>query len=185
MASVRERLLDAAWEAAVAGTWHGVPMADLSARAGVSRQTLYNEFGSKDGLAAALAMREAERLLAGVGATMTNRPDPAAAVAAAVDWSLAEAASNPLVKAALIDDAGGLLPWLTTRSGAVLESLRDGLAATLLQSWPALDPDQTTWVAEVAVRLTVSHLVVPTEPAAVTVGHVQTVVRRLLPTPTT
>jgi AcrR family transcriptional regulator len=181
MASVRDRLLDAAWSAAVAGTWHAVPMADLAARAGVSRQTLYNEFGTKDGLARALALREAERLLAGVGATMAGRRDPAAAVAAAVDWSLAQAAANPLVKAALTDDAGGMLPWLTTRSGAVLEALRDGLATTLRESWPVLAPDETRWVAELAVRLAVSHLVVPTEPADVTVAHVETVVRRLLP----
>ena len=41
-------------------------MVDVAAAAGVSRQTLYNEFGSKDGLARALVRREADAYLAGV-----------------------------------------------------------------------------------------------------------------------
>ena len=41
--------------------WSSARMADLAARAGVSRQTLYNEFGNRDQPAAALALREAER----------------------------------------------------------------------------------------------------------------------------
>ena len=41
-------------------------MVDVAAAAGVSRQTLYNEFGSKEGLARALVRREADGYLAGV-----------------------------------------------------------------------------------------------------------------------
>lgn len=182
MGEVRERLLRAAYDVAVAGSWGQARMADIAAAAGVSRQTLYNEFGTKDGLADALALHEAERFLAGVLRSLEGRPDPAAAVAAAVDWSLHAAGANPLVKAALTDDTAGLLPLLTTRSDAVLVALRDGVAAALLDRWPRLDPGETRWVTEVAVRLTVSHLVVPTEAAEVTVGHVETLVRRLLPT---
>jgi AcrR family transcriptional regulator len=157
-------------------------MADLAAAAGVSRQTLYNEFGSKDGLVAALALREADRLLRGAVAAVEDPTagEPAVAVGAAVGWALAEASHNPLVKAALVDDAGDLLPLLTTRSGAVLAALRDGLTVALTRRWPRLDPEHTQWVSELAVRLAISHLVVPTEPVATTVAHVETVVRRLL-----
>ncbi len=35
----------------VAGDWERMPLAEIAARAEVSRQTLYKEFGSKDGLA--------------------------------------------------------------------------------------------------------------------------------------
>ncbi|MEK8172529.1 TetR/AcrR family transcriptional regulator [Streptomyces sp. M19] len=41
-------------------------MVDVAAAAGVSRQTLYNEFGSKEGLARALVRREADAYLSGV-----------------------------------------------------------------------------------------------------------------------
>lgn len=182
MGEVRDRLLRAAYDVVVAGDWGGARMADIAAAAGVSRQTLYNEFGTKDGLARALALHEAERFLTGVVRSIDGQPDPARAAAAAVAWSLETAGANPLVKAALTDDAAGLLPLLTTRSGAVVTSLRDGVTTALLERWPVLDPAETTWVAEVAVRLTVSHLVVPTEAAQVTVDHVETLVRRLLPT---
>ncbi len=47
-------------------------MVDVAAAAGVSRQTLYNEFGSKDGLARALVRREADGYLA----EASNGPSP-------------------------------------------------------------------------------------------------------------
>ena len=46
--------------------WPAVRMVDVAAAAGVSRQTLYNEFGSKEGLARALVRRETDRYLDGV-----------------------------------------------------------------------------------------------------------------------
>ncbi|MFF5785117.1 TetR family transcriptional regulator, partial [Streptomyces sp. NPDC012693] len=47
MATAREALLDAALAALAHRPWSVVRMADLAAAARVSRQTLYNEFGSK------------------------------------------------------------------------------------------------------------------------------------------
>jgi AcrR family transcriptional regulator len=156
-------------------------MADVAAAAGVSRQTLYNSFGTKDALAAALALREGEEFLAGVQRVARATPGDAGDVAgAATAWALTEAHANPLVKAALTDDAAGLLPFLTTRSAPLLMLFRDGKAALFRERWPRLDPAEATWVAEVAVRLTVSHLVVPTESVETTAGHVAVLVRRLL-----
>ena len=56
--------------------WTAVRMVDVAAAAGVSRQTLYNEFGSKDGLARALVRRAADGYLAGVDRTLGRRPRP-------------------------------------------------------------------------------------------------------------
>src|SRR5690606_13349312 len=58
MPAARESLLDAAYAALARRPWSAVRMVDVAAAAGVSRQTLYNEFGSKDGLARALVRRE-------------------------------------------------------------------------------------------------------------------------------
>ena len=66
MPAARESLLDAAYMALLRRPWSAVRMVDVAAAAGVSRQTLYNEFGSKDGLARALVRREADGYLAGV-----------------------------------------------------------------------------------------------------------------------
>ena len=54
----KDLLLDAAAEAVLSGVvWDRLRMADVAKAAGVSRQTLYYEFGSKDALAQALALR--------------------------------------------------------------------------------------------------------------------------------
>ena len=60
--TTRDALLDAAYDAALAGDWERVRMADVAAAAGVSRQTLYYEFGSKDALAHVI-WDEVQRLL--------------------------------------------------------------------------------------------------------------------------
>lgn len=180
--STYDALLDAAYDAAVAGDWASVRMADVANAAGVSRQTLYNSFGSKDALADALAAREGVRYVRGTGDVVASTgDDPGTAVGAAVSWALAEASSNPLVKAAITDDAGGLLPLLTTRSEPLLAALRDGVADALRTRWPHLSgADDLHWVVEAGVRLGVSQLVVPTEPTDVTADHVATLVRCLL-----
>lgn len=179
--SVRAALLDAARDAAVAGLWATTRMADVAAAAGVSRQTLYNEFGSKDALAEALTRREADRFLAGTAEACRNsRGDAADCVRAAVVWTLHEARQNLLIKAALTDESAGLLPTLTTRSAGLLILFRDAAAAVLRERWPRLDPFEVSWVAEMAVRITVSALVVPTEDAEVTADHIEVFVRRLL-----
>jgi AcrR family transcriptional regulator len=180
--STYDGLLDAAYDAAVAGDWPTVRMADVAAAAGVSRQTLYNSFGTKDALAEALVVREGTRYVRGVADVVAvNGRDPGEAAGAAMSWALSQAAANPLVKAALTDRAGGLLPWLTTRSEPLLTALRDGVVDAMGTRWPYLAASHDLpWVVEVAVRLGVSQLVVPTEPADVTAAHVTTLVRRLL-----
>ncbi|POX39977.1 TetR family transcriptional regulator [Streptomyces sp. Ru73] len=123
MPAARDSLLDAAYAALEVRPWAGVRMVDVAAAAGVSRQTLYNEFGSKQGLARALVRRETEGYLAGVerilsrpaggvpaedGEAAAGAGGPAAVpeeaparLAAAADWTLRTAKANPLVRAVL------------------------------------------------------------------------------------
>ncbi|MBB5936843.1 AcrR family transcriptional regulator [Streptomyces zagrosensis] len=79
-------------------------MVDVAAAAGVSRQTLYNEFGNKDGLARALMRREAEAYLRGVERALVaadDASDPGDRLAAAAVWTVRVARDNALVRAAL------------------------------------------------------------------------------------
>ena len=163
MHTTRDLLLDAAAEAVLSGAeWDKVRMADVAHAAGVSRQTLYYEFGGKDALAEALAMREAERYMAGAEAAMVGHEgSPGEAVAAATEFTLTEAASNPLVKAVLTDDSGGLLPFLTTRSDALLTAARERCVSYLSEHWPDLEAERVLFVADAVNRLTLSHLVLP------------------------
>lgn len=163
MRTTRDLLLDAAAEAVLSGAeWDRVRMADVARSAGVSRQTLYYEFGSKDALAEALAMREAERYMEGAEAAMVGHDgSPGEAVGAATEFTLTEAASNPLLKAVLTDDSGGLLPFLTTRSDALLTAARERCVAYLSDHWPDLPAERVLLVADAVNRLTLSHLVLP------------------------
>lgn len=178
----REALLDAAREAVLTTGWGPARMADVAAAAGLSRQTLYAEFGSKDGLAQALALREAERFVAGAEAARAGAGDtPAGAVAASAEWILRTAGDDPLVKAVLTDD--GLLPYLTTRSDRLLDAVRERDAAYLLGRWPGLPPGDVALAVDVVFRLVVSHLVSPAAPPDVTARELARLVDRLLPVP--
>lgn len=101
MPAARESLLDAAYTALARRPWSAVRMVDVAAAAGVSRQTLYNEFGSKDGLARALVRREADAYLAGVDRALTSRTDPRDRLTATAEWTTDTARDNALVRAML------------------------------------------------------------------------------------
>ncbi|MFG2348418.1 TetR/AcrR family transcriptional regulator [Streptomyces phaeochromogenes] len=101
MPAARESLLDAAYTALGRRPWSAVRMVDVAATAGVSRQTLYNEFGSKDGLARALVRREADAYLAGVERALVSRSEPRERLAAAAEWTVSAARGNALVRAML------------------------------------------------------------------------------------
>ncbi|MGW3354136.1 TetR/AcrR family transcriptional regulator [Streptomyces bungoensis] len=101
MPAARESLLDAAFTALDRRPWPAVRMVDVAASAGVSRQTLYNEFGSKEGLARALVRREADAYLAGVERALAASADPCDRLTATAEWTAAAARDNALVRALL------------------------------------------------------------------------------------
>ncbi|MBT2365278.1 TetR/AcrR family transcriptional regulator [Streptomyces sp. ISL-10] len=101
MPAARESLLDAALAALGELPWSGVRMTDVAGAAGVSRQTLYNEFGSKDGLARALMRRETDRYLRGVERLMAQRTEPAERLVSLAEWTVGEARTRPLLRALL------------------------------------------------------------------------------------
>lgn len=165
---LREAILDAARELTIAHGWEAVRMARVATVAGVSRQTVYNEFSSKSGLAEALAQREVQRFVADVRTNLFAHGDDVRAGAyAAILHVLREAAANPLIKAVLTSARGGadaLLPFLTTRADMVLIA-----ASSVLQEWahahvPDVAPGDFGFGAESIVRLVVSHIVLPIAP---------------------
>ncbi|MFJ7074874.1 TetR/AcrR family transcriptional regulator [Streptomyces sp. NPDC098781] len=101
MPGARESLLDAAYTALARRPWSAVRMVDVAAAAGVSRQTLYNEFGSKEGLARALVRREADGYLAGVDRALASPGDARDRLAATAEWTAGLARDNALVRAML------------------------------------------------------------------------------------
>ena len=55
-------------------SWAEITMGDIAAAAGVSRQTLYKEFGSREAFAQAFVMREVDRFLAAVEVGRARTP---------------------------------------------------------------------------------------------------------------
>jgi AcrR family transcriptional regulator len=172
---LRAAIVGAARELTISRGWDNVRMAQVAAAAGVSRQTVYNEFTSKAGLAEALAQREVDQFLAGVRTHLyAHGDDVRAAAHAAILYVLREAAVNPLIKAILTSARGGadaLLPLLTTRSELVLLS-----STAVLQEWagkylPGIGGADLTFGAESIVRLVVSHIVLPIAPPEHTADH--------------
>ena len=180
---VRHRALAAAAQQALEHGWDRVRMGAVAAEVGVSRPTLYKEFGDKDGLGRALVEEETQRFLTGVRATLDQSAgDLPGAVRAAVLFTLDEAARSPLLRAVLTstrDDAAGLLPLLTTRSAPLIDSARRVVVAWLAEHVDA-DLRDVEEAADAAVRLVISHLVAPAGASAQTADHLTRVVLRYL-----
>ncbi|AXQ54850.1 TetR/AcrR family transcriptional regulator [Streptomyces koyangensis] len=181
MPEVRAALLIAAEAHLARRPWSAVRMGEVAASAGVSRQTLYNEFGSKEGLVRALARQAADGYLAGIERALA-RPatDPRELLRAAADWTVAAARPGTLLRSLLTGCCGDPLPAprpaRTTATapaqrraelplpgpGELLAAPRDRAVATLAESTPPRpDPRELARECECALRLALSRIVAP------------------------
>jgi AcrR family transcriptional regulator len=167
---LRETLFGAAREELQRRAWSQITMADVAGAAGVSRQTLYNEFGSRDEFAQAFVIHEGERFMDGVEAAVREHfDDPRAAVSAALEAFLRTAGEDPLVRIVISDDGtGGMLPFVTTQGMPVVQWATARLTATIEEGWPQAPPGKAQLLAEALVRLAISHVTAPGESPEVT-----------------
>lgn len=172
-APARERLLDALGVLLADRTFNSVRMADVAEKAGVSRQTIYNAFGTREGLALAYVTREAAAFVATVREVVAdNSHDPGIALRAALGIFLSAAETNPLVRAISASEEGDeLLVLVTTRGGPVIGPVTAALAETIATTWP-VEPDAAELAAETLVRLAISHAALPTGTPAETAERV-------------
>ncbi|MFE9018052.1 TetR family transcriptional regulator [Streptomyces sp. NPDC007808] len=162
---MRERVLEEAWTLAAQNGWDRVRVADLAERAEVSRPSIYKEFGDRAGVGRALVERETERFLTRLAAVLdADRDGFADALRKGVAHTLDEGSRNPFIRAVLTAARGGtdaLLPFLTSRPDPVFSSARDLLSAWLTDAVPDVDRRQREEAADLAVRLTLSHMLLP------------------------
>ncbi len=150
--------------------WSEIRMADVAAAAGVSRQTLYAEFGTREGLARAYVAAEAERFLAMVDASLAAHPtDAVAAMRAALGTFLTAARRGGLLTV-VVSGAGNeeLLALLTTQGGDVVDVATDRLVRYFTRFWPGADREEARLGARNLVRLALSHATLPEAEPAVT-----------------
>lgn len=167
--AAHERMLDAALDAAadevISRGWNGLRMSAIAERIGVSRQTLYNTFAGKHGIAQALVMRHNNRFLAGVDREISAHREPRAQWVAAVRYTLDTAAARPLFKAILTAESSeAFLPLITTDGAPIVVTARRHLCKTFSALHPDLDPEDLEFAAETVIRLTLSHILLPLHP---------------------
>lgn len=182
MPTAREALLSAALSALANQPWSAIRMVDVASGAGVSRQTLYNEFGSKDGLARALMRRETDQYLHGVERLLGERADAADRLVAVAEWTVGEARARPLLRALLTGCWGEWLPAPSPARASTAPStgpaqrradagppttadlvalVRDRSAAALRQDRAVHPRPELLHRCELAVRLALAHLIAP------------------------
>jgi len=160
---LRETFFGAARDQLESRAWSEITMSDVASTAGVSRQTLYKEFGSRDEFAQAFVIHEGERFLDGVDeAVKQHLDDPRAAVGAALQAFLRSAGEDPLVRILLSDDGtGGMLPLVTTQGMPVVHWATARLTATIEEGWPQAPEAKVKLLAESLVRLAISYITAP------------------------
>jgi AcrR family transcriptional regulator len=160
--SLRETLLDAAAELLAQHGFAGLRMIDVANTAGVSRQTVYNEFGSKSALVDAVALRTVSEFINGAEQLWRAAPDLPSAVHTIIEYTIRHGRENRLVASVIGGaEAEDLLPLLTTRAEPVLRPAIEQSTRNLLDRVPSLPHGTATLIAESMVRLSVSHMLLP------------------------
>jgi AcrR family transcriptional regulator len=163
--TTHERVVAAAAELALEVGWARVTMGKLADRVGVSRQTVYNEVGSKPQLAEEMVLAELAKFLAVVDAAFDDHPeDLVEAIRAAARGVLELAATNALLQAVVSASYGAeteLLPLLTTRNDALVLAATEAVRARVTTYPVALDDRHLGAAIDMVVRLVLSHVVHP------------------------
>ncbi len=159
-------------------------MAKLADVVGVSRQTVYNEIGTKPRLAEAMILRELDRFLAMVSVAFDAHPDDlVAAIRDASRTVLEHAQDNPLLRAVVSATHGAdteLLPLLTTHAESLLVTAKAVIAARLSPYDLTLSTARLEAVTDTVVRVVLSHVMAPTGSPQETAESISWIADRVL-----
>ncbi len=180
----RQRIIAAAVALTVRDGWSHVTMGRLADVVGVSRQTVYNEIGSKPALAEALVLNELGRFLSVVEQAFDRYPeDLVNAIREAVRGVLELAENNTLLHAIVSATHGAdteLLPLLTTHAGSLLATAKAVIADRLARFRLPFDDQQLAVTIDVVVRVVLSHVMQPSASPDRTAEDIAWVARQML-----
>ncbi|ULN44264.1 TetR family transcriptional regulator [Mycolicibacterium crocinum] len=164
-ALLRDSVLDAMREELLTKDWSAITLSDVARTAGVSRQTIYNEFGSRQGLAQGYALRLADRLVDAIGAAISsNVGDVLAAFTEGFRVFFTESAADPLVISLLTGVAKpDLLQMITTDSAPIITRASAKLTEAFMNSWVSASEEDSGVLARAIVRLAMSYVSMPPE----------------------
>ena len=182
--SMRERIVEAAGSLTTELGWARVTMATVADRVGVSRQTVYNEVGTKPGLAEAMILHELDRFLGVVNLAFDAHPgDLVGAIRAATRDVLVLAQDNPLLHAVVSATHGAdteLLPLLTTHAEPLLTAAKVVVAERMAPYDTGLDGAHLDVAIDMVVRVVLSHVMQPSGSPADTADSIAWLAGRAL-----
>jgi AcrR family transcriptional regulator len=174
--SWRDRLITEAADLTRREGWSAVTMARLADRVGVSRQTVYNELGSKTRLAENMVLHELDRFLAEVDSAFKENPDNLVeAIRQAARVVLEMAPANPLLHAVLSNGHGaesGLLPLLTTQAAPLFETANLVVNDHVARYDVKLGKTEREAAVDMVIRLVLSHVMQPSATPAETADSI-------------
>ncbi|GJF14655.1 TetR family transcriptional regulator [Mycolicibacterium cyprinidarum] len=162
---LRDSILDGMREMLLTRDWSSITLSDVAKAAGISRQTIYNEFGSRQGLAQGYALRLADRLVDQINdAIKDNVGDVHAAFLQGFRDFFAESAADPLVISLLSGTSKpDLLQIITTDSAPIISRCSTRLTQSFMESWVATSEEDAGVLARAIVRLAMSYVSMPPE----------------------
>ncbi|HCB03929.1 MAG TPA: TetR family transcriptional regulator [Nocardioides bacterium] len=163
--AMRERVLEAAVTLTTDDGWAHVTMARLAEVVGVSRQTVYNEVGSKPALAEAMILRELDRFLGLVTVAFDAHPTELVEAIRAASRAVLEASQDNQLLRAIVSATHGadteLLPLLTTHAGTLLSTAKAVVVERVAPYDVGLAPAQLDAAIDMVVRVVLSHVMQP------------------------
>lgn len=172
---MRRRLLDTALRLTAEHGWPAVTMGRLASESRVSRQTVYNEIGTRPALAEAMVLDELARFLGAVERAFDDHPDDLVeGLRTAVRDVLAMAQGNTLLQTVASATHGAeteLLPLLTTHAGPLLDVAKQVVMSHVVDRDTGLDEQRLATIVDVIVRYVLSHVMQdPLDPDATADG---------------
>jgi AcrR family transcriptional regulator len=162
---LRDSVLNAMRDLLLTRDWSAITLLDVARAAGVSRQTIYNEFGSRQGLAQGYALRLADRLVDAVHAALdANVGNIYESFLQGFRSFFSEMAADPLVISLLTGVAKpDLLQIITTDSAPIITRASQRLATAFTQTWVATSDEDAGVLARAIVRVALSYVSMPPE----------------------
>jgi AcrR family transcriptional regulator len=158
----RTELLQAAVDELVEHGWRGLQMQAVAKRVGVSRQTVYNTFAGRDGLAQAMIDYLTDSFLDGFDVAFSAADTGAGQWEAGVRYLLLRGSEDPALRAMLgLDAQESFLGLLTSGSDPIVRRARERMPEIALRHQPDVDRQRLTQVSELLARLTLSEIVQP------------------------
>ncbi len=162
---LRDSILDGMRDMLLTRDWSSITLSDVARAAGISRQTIYNEFGSRQGLAQGYALRLADQLVDAIGDAINNNVGNIyGAFLEGFQTFFTQSASDPLVISLL---TGGtkpdLLQLITTDSAPIITRSSQRLTSSFMHSWVRASEEDAGVLARAIVRLAMSYVSMPPE----------------------